>query len=106
MFDSIWKDQIQKPKSGATIWQPKEKMKPDKGRDCCQEAKDKIVSFFGSIILFRLPSDFTLIENTIQKKQCEKVRIWLEHAVGDGNLPPSISPFNTILKEWEECENV
>jgi hypothetical protein len=34
MFDIIWKEQIQKPKSGATIWQPKEKMKPDRKEDC------------------------------------------------------------------------
>jgi len=34
MFNRIWKDQIVKPKGGATIWQPKEKMKPDRKEKC------------------------------------------------------------------------
>jgi len=45
MFSSIWKEQIQKPKGGATIWQPKEKMKPDK-RTNCKEKLRKIMKFW------------------------------------------------------------
>jgi hypothetical protein len=44
MFDKIWKEQISQTKGKATIWQPKEKMKPDKpekdDEDCCEKAKD------------------------------------------------------------------
>jgi hypothetical protein len=45
MFNRIWKAQIQKPKGGATIWQPKEKMKPDK-RTNCKEKLMKITEFW------------------------------------------------------------
>ena len=40
MFNRIWKEQISQTKGKATIWQPKEKMKPDKpDKDCCEKAK-------------------------------------------------------------------
>ena len=48
MFNKIWKDQIVKPKGKLGIWKPKEKLRPreEEDRDCCQEAKDKMLEWF------------------------------------------------------------
>ena len=48
MFNKIWKGQIVKPKGKLGIWKPKEELRPreEEDRDCCQEAKDELSSWF------------------------------------------------------------
>ena len=52
MFDSIWKDQIQKPKGKLGIWKPKEELRPreeeEKDDKCCKDAKDELLKVIES----------------------------------------------------------
>ena len=95
MFDSIWKAQIQKPKGGATIFQPKEKMKPDKpdDRDCCKEAAEAWNQLWDD-------------DMTWEDEVCELMRSLLTN---HDKLQSSVIGHTSnwarrILDQWEECE--
>jgi len=104
MFDSIWKDQIVKPKGKLGIWKPKEKLRPreEEDRDCCQEAKDKMLEWF----IFE-PE----LQDEIKKETCEEFRKSLKESIEIHTVNPDEFTTNwagalkEILKEWEECEN-
>jgi hypothetical protein len=120
MFNRIWKDQIQKPKSGATIWQPKEKMKPDKGRDCCQEAQNlwkiwyirrygvsvmplsqrKDLNDLDAVKVYDEEHDKGYIEG-MANYSCERFRSTMKGMVGTGW---GRDVAKKILEEWDKCE--
>jgi len=105
MFNKIWKEQIAKPKGKLVIWKPKSELKPreEEDRDCCQEAKDKTISFFKTMSGW---DDFQYMKQAIQKQPCEKVRRWIDGVANPlkGEESDSQPLFKKILEEWDECE--
>jgi hypothetical protein len=98
MFNKIWKEQIAQPKGKATIWQPKEKMKPDVKDEedkCCEEAK-KYLNYFaltGGIGEMGFMALFS--------ENCKELKGYVEemlNKVSDYGWP-SVSLF------WDDCEH-
>ena len=100
--------QIVKPARGATIFKPKEKMKPDVKDEedkCCEEAKEKLLERY----VTGMDSD-DLIEQ-IKKSTCEEFREGLKESIII--YAETVLPFHhelwkdileRILEEWDECE--
>ena len=108
MFDSIWKDQIQKPKGKLGIWKPKEELRPreeeEKDDKCCKDAKDELLKWYPTSLGQR---------EEIKKYTCEEFREELKKSIIKYYDDTQMSylekdwgaALKEILEEWEECEN-
>ena len=107
MFDSIWKDQIQKPKGKLGIWKPKSELQPreeEKDDKCCEEARAKALHFHKQWL-----QEYT--HKYVKEYPCDELYDYLQEYI-DNKWPESSkigarifgSAIKKILEEWDECE--
>jgi hypothetical protein len=80
-FTKVWKTQIVKPAGKASIWSPKEKMKPDKpDKDkCCEEAREYYISQRVAHPGLRVVDAFPLSPVTTKEEWWASNKRWAEN---------------------------